>query len=419
MNAFDSAVVLHPSPRLMVDGHHGAAIEAAMREVLGDTYDLPPTQHRYARKQLVVARGDLIVPRGTGWRLHSIRDLDIVLEPGAQVIGYGAMPAVVTVDACSYGRFDASRGAISPRRPDGAARLDVPTNGFVIQKSIVTHDAPNQTHFTFTGKIGGLWRDAGYSGGSPTYTTAQEDHFLAPLIQVFGNYDIHGDLSADADLCRLGASAGNEAFSNNRRHYYGLVHVAWCESAFRALRTAVTIERLIADGCRDYFVHNASRVAINGGEAEACGRLLNDQGFSGHDFPLVVRDVYAKLDAWKRGMGGVQEQYRDSAFGVWGTRGNCYLQNVAIGSLPVRRTDSGTLRHMDGGAPPKLWTAQPTANVFLEHGTTVHGYRRSEVFAFEAQGSGTARSEIGWKDTDPDGFVRRTMMDPSIMRAPD
>lgn len=428
MTTFDSAVVLSGvTGERSSAGDHGPAIAAAMREVLGPYADVSPDTHRHATKQLVI-EGEVTVPFGTGWTLASIRELDVVLAPGAQVNGYGKMPAPLTIDGCSYGRFDATRGSVGCRRPDAGGRHDVPWCGVVLQQSRGPQ-SPNLTHFSFTGKIGGVWRYLGYSGGTPDraadgseqWNSHQEDHLTSPLIQIFGSYyDLFGgagDLSAGTDLCRYGGQGGALSFGNNRRHYYGTVHVAWCETAWRSLRTAVTIDRLIADGCRDYYEHNAARMVINGGEAESCARIVNDGGWSGHDFPLVMRDVKASLDAWDRGLAGVGEAYRDTAFGVWGTRGNCRFENCSIGGLPVVRGGDGVLRHRDGGPRPRLWSAQPTANVFFDPMSDVHGYKRGEERAHEPQGTGAFRYEVGWKDTDPDGFVRRTMLDAANMRA--
>ena len=392
------------------DGHHGWAIESVLRQVLGETYDRPASEWRQASERLSVGPGTLVAPPG-GWVLRSIRDLDIDFDH-TTIVGRGDSPAVLEVDGCPYGRITGTP-IIKAERAANGGRLEVPRDGLLIHMD----KGLQQTHFRFNGRIEGVWRECGYRGGHTDATFAQEDHYTSDEIRVHGNYDIHNDnLLSEADLCKYGVWAGNPAWSNNRRHYYGLVHVAWCETAFRNQRVYATVQRLIADGCRDYLMYGAGKVVVNGGEAEYCARFVNDIAWDGHDFPLVIRDAYIKLDLWRRGMGGIDPRFSDSAYGVWGTRGNCYLQNVTVSALPVERNAAGTLKHMDGGPPPKFWTTQPAANVFVEQGTSVHGYRRSEAFAFESQGSGTCRAEVGWKDTDPAGFVRRTMLDATNMR---
>ena len=416
---WDSAVFLDPRVETR-DGHHGHAIDAALREVLGDSYDRPRDQHRTAQKRLVVGPGTLVTPPG-GLVLQSMRYLDIELDH-TTVVGRGDIPAVLAVDGSSYGRITGT-GTIQGERPTGGKRTEVPADVVVIRKSIEGHHAPNQTHFRFNGRIGGLWRNAGFRGGFPGSTTAQEDHFKSDEIHVLGNYEVM-QAQGDADLCKVGVWAGNQAWSNNRRHKYGYVHVAWCETAVRTERTAVDMDYLVADGCRDVWVFGgaATKNILRGGEAEMCARFINDAAWQAHDHSLVVRDFYAKLDAWRPGLGGLQERYSANACSLWGTRGNCILENVTIGSLPVKRGANGVLQYAperpDGSQTltnlpaPRFWSTQPSANILTRH-CAAHGYHaaaaHNEFFAFESQGHGVARHEL-WKNTERDGVCISTEM---------
>jgi hypothetical protein len=419
VRSWDSAVFL--DPRLETrDGHHGHAIDAALREVLGETYGVPRDQHRSAQRKLIVGPGTLVTPPG-GLVLQSIRHLDIELDH-ATIVGRGDIPAVLAMDGSAYGRITGT-GTIQGERAAGGRRLDVPADVVVVRKSIEGHHAPNQTHFRFNGKIGGLWRNAGYRGGLPGYTTAQEDHFKSDEIQVFGNYDVM-QAEGDADLCKVGVWAGNQAWSNNRRHKYGYVHVAWCETAVRTERTGVDVDYLVADGCRDVWIFGGAvtKNIIRGGEAEVCARFINDGAWQAHDHSLMVRDFYAKLDAWRPGLGGIAGKYNQSACAIWGSRGNCILENVTVGSLPVKRGANGVLyyapRKPDGTQTmtnlpaPKFWSAQSIANILTRH-CSAHGYRAgtgyNEFFAFEPEGHGISRHEL-WKNTEPDGVCLGTEM---------
>lgn len=400
------------------DGHHGHAITAALREVLGDSFGHPRDQHRTAHKKLVIGPGTLITPPG-GLELQSIRYLDIELDH-TTIVGRGNIPAVLAVDGSSYGRIGGT-GTIQGERSAGGRRLDVPADVVVIRKSIEGHHAPNQTHFRFNGKIGGLWRNAGFRGGLPARTTAQEDHFKSDEIQVLGNYEVL-QAEGEADLCKVGVWAGNQAWSNNRRHKYGYVHVAWCETAVRTERTAVDVDYLVVDGCRDVWAFGGAvtKNIIRGGEAELCARFINDLAWQPHDHSLIVRDFYAKLDAWRPGLGGIAANYNRSACAIWGSRGNCILENVTVGSLPVKRGADRKLYYApqrpDGTqAPtnlpaPRFWSAQPQANV-LTRNCSAHGYHasagRNEFFAFEPQGHGVGHHEL-WKNTEPDGICLGT-----------
>ena len=414
---WDSVVFLDPRVETR-NGHHGHAITAALREVLGDTFDRPRDQHRLARKKLVIGPGTLVTPPG-GLSLESIRFLDIELDH-TTIVGRGDIPAVLAVDGSAYGRIGGT-GTIQGERPAGGRRLDVPADVVVIRKSIEGHHAPNQTHFRFNGKIGGLWRNAGYRGGLPGHTTAQEDHFKSDELQVLGSYDVMQS-DGEADLCKVGVWAGNRAWSNNRRHKYGYVHVAWCETAVRTERTGVDVDFLVVDGCRDIWLFGGAvtKNVIRGGEAESCARFIIDGAWQPHDHSMVVRDFYAKLDAWRPGLGGVQERYRQNACAIWGSRGNCLLENVTIGSLPVRRGTDGALYYAPskpGGTPaitkipaPRFWSTQPQANI-LTRSCSAHGYHakagRNEFFANEPAGHGISRHEL-WKNTEPDGICLGT-----------
>jgi hypothetical protein len=419
VRAWDSAVFLDPRVETR-DGHHGHAIAAALREVLGDTYDRPRDEHRMAQRKLIIGPGTLVTPPG-GLVLQSMRYLDIELDH-TTIVGRGAIPAVLAVDGSSYGRITGT-GTVQGERPAGGGRLDVPADVVVIRKSIEGHHAPNQTHFLFNGRIAGLWRHAGYRGGFPGATGAQEDHFKSQEIQVLGNYEVMR-ATGEADLCKVGVWAGNEAWSNNRRHKYGYVHVGWCETAVRTQRTGVDVDYLVADGCRDVWVFGGAvtKNIIRGGEAELCARFINDVAWQPHDHSLMVRDFYAKLDAWKPGLGGIQEKYSRNACAIWGTRGNCILENVTIGSLPVKRDAKGVLYYAPwkpGGTQemtripaPRFWSAQPVANIFTRH-CSAHGYRargaHNEFFAADPQGHGASRHEL-WKNTEPDSICLGTEM---------
>jgi hypothetical protein len=421
VRAWDSATFLDPRVETR-DGHHGHAIAVALRDVLGDTYDRPRDQHRTARKKLIIGPGTLVTPPG-GLVLQSMRHLDIELHQ-TTIVGRGNMPAVLAIDGSAYGSITGT-GTIAGERPSGGGRTEVPADVLVIRKSIEGHHAPNQTHFRFNGRIGGLWRNAGYRGGLPGRTGAQEDHFKSDEMQVLGNYDILNP-EGDADLCKFGVWAGNQAWSNNRRHKYGFVHVAWCETAIRTERTGVDIDYLVADGCRDVWVFGGAvtKNVVRGGEAEMCARFIIDGAWQPHEHSLVVRDFYAKLDAWRPGLSGIDKRYNQSAFAIWGTRGNCILENVTIGSLPVKRGGDGVLYYAPVGPDgkptmtklraPKFWSAQPEANIFTRH-CAAHGYRASvgknEFFAFEPQGHGTCHHEF-WKNTEVDSVVTNTEMTP-------
>lgn len=416
---WDSAVFLDPRVETR-DGHHGHAIDEALRDVLGESFRQPRDQHRTAQKKLIIGPGTLVTPPG-GLVLQSMRYLDIELDH-TTIVGRGDIPAVLAVDGSSYGRITGT-GLIQGERSAGGRRLDVPADVVVIRKSIEGHHAPNQTHFRFNGRIGGVWRNAGYRGGLPGHTGAQEDHFKSDEIQVLGNYDV-SQAAGEADLCKVGVWAGNQAWSNNRRHKYGYVHVAWCETAVRTERTGVDVDYLVADGCRDVWVFGGAvtKNVIRGGEAETCARFINDVAWQPHDHSLVVRDFYAKLDAWKPGLGGIRVPYNRNACAIWGTRGNCILENVTVGSLPVKRGGNGILYYApstpDGKQTitnipaPRFWSAQPAANI-LTRNCSAHGYHagagRNEFFAFEPQGHGVSRHEL-WKNTEPDGVCLGTEM---------
>jgi hypothetical protein len=403
--------VLQPSQVALRDGHHGAAIEAAMQDVLGDTYSRPPTQHRLARKKLMIGPGELIVPP-SGWHLHSIRYLDIECDARTTIIGYGDMPAVLNIDGSSFGRWRG--GIIQARRAQGGGRADVPLDVVRVHKSLESHDHPQQTHFRFTGEIEGVWRDVGFRGGTYGWTTAQEDHYTSDEIQVRGTFDVHNDDAAD--LCRVGVFAGNNAWSNNRRHRHGYLHVYGCETAFMAQRAGAIVQILDADGCRDYvrFGGAVTKVEINGGEAEYCQRVVNDVAFQPHDHSLTLRGVYAKLDVWRPDLPGVVPKFAGNACGIWGSAGGLELDHVTIGSLPVERGPDGVLYFAPNGQrttrrAPRIWSAAPNAHITTRH-CSAHGYRATgsdvEMFALAAEGSGTVSHEY-WRDTEVDSIVRQ------------
>jgi hypothetical protein len=67
VRAWDSATFLDPRVETR-NGHHGHAIDVALRDVLGDTYNQPRDQHRIARKKLIIGPGTLVTPSGPGAR---------------------------------------------------------------------------------------------------------------------------------------------------------------------------------------------------------------------------------------------------------------------------------------------------------------------------------------------------------------
>jgi hypothetical protein len=405
-------VVLDPRQETR-DGHHGHLIEAAMQAVCGETWDRPESEWRQASERLMVGPGTLVTPPG-GWTLRSIRELDIDFDHTV-IVGRGDIPSVFEIDGCPYGRITGTP-IFQGERSNGGGRLDVPRDIVVIHMV----KGLQQTHFEIRGRIGGLWRDAGYRGGSVGWTGAQEDHFKSPELNVMGGTTFDVTFPGEADLCRYGVVVGNEAWSNNRRHKFGFLHVAYCETAVKTTRSAIDVDYLVADACRDVLQFGAAaiRVVIRGGEAESCARLVNDVAWQGHDQSLTIRDFYAKLGAWRPGLGGVDTQYQDSAFGVWGTRGSLYLQNVAF-DLPVTRGMNGKLYYAthEGGTvatdvlAPRFVTTQPLANIFMSGGCSARGYKRSEFAAFNADGHGACRYEVGgWKDTDEWSIVTQCPM---------
>lgn len=400
-------VVIDPR-RETRDGHHGWLIDEALAAVCGGSVSADLNTWNLAQEELRIGPGTLVVPPG-GWSLRSIRNLDVYFDH-TTVYGRGQMPAVVEVDGSVYTRF-AGTPTFQGDREHGGSRLDVPDNVVLVHMG----KGLQQTHFHFEGqtKIGGLWKEAGFRGGHPnTWTTVQEDHYGCNSLQVFGNYDVLSQSGANTDLCRFGVWAGNPAWSNNRRHVYGYVHVAWCETAFRNQQVSATVQHLVADGCREYLMYGGGTLIVNGGEAEHCARLINDIAWIGHDLPCHISHVYAKLGAWKPDMAGVDPTYASTAFGVWGTRGGLYLHDVKVQELPIRRTlvSDNLVRYPDDGPPPRLWTTQPLADITFSGGSTVDGYKETEILAYEPQGSGRGRIECGYKTCTPNGFMLNRRM---------
>lgn len=402
---FDSAVALTPGETR--DGHHGHLIDAAIRDVLGETRDRPPTEHRLASKKLVITPGELIAPPG-GVHWQSIRNLDVEADH-ATLIGEGPIDAVLQVDACAYGSI---RGlTVQARRPFGGGRRDVPRDVVQVHKSLESHAYPQQSHFRFEGMISGVWREAGFRGGSFGWTTAQEDHYGGRLT-IYGEHDLNG---AD-DLCRVGLSCGNWAWSNNRRHHYDQVGIARCVAGVQSLFSAeVTIGYLVLDGVRDMLLPSGGRkFTVHAGESEECQRFILDGRWSAHDLTASVSNFHVKLGAWHPELPSPMEGRYRNALGTWGTRGNLLLDNVTFADLPVRRAPDGKLYYYDrvedritASPAPQLWSTQPLANIYTRN-CSAHGYRAkpgdNELFAFEPQGCGMARHEL-WKDTLVDGTV--------------
>ena len=397
------------------DGHHGWLIDEVMDAVTGGGWrSTPVSEHRIARERIHVGPGTLVVPPG-GLKVQSVRYLDIDFDH-TQIVGRGDIPAVMMIDGCSYGRITGTPGW-QGERVFGGGRLDVPRDILVICKSQESHSAPQQTHFEVSGGVGGLWREAAYRGGNPEYVGAQEDHYHTPKLIITGGATFDVTWDGNADLCRYGVIVGNDAWSNNRRHKFGYLHVAYCETAVKTTRTAIDVDYLIADACRDVFQYGAAAVKtiIRGGEAESCARLVNDVAWQGHDQSCTIRDFYAKLGAWRPGLGGVDPKFSENAFGVWGTRGGLYLDNVAF-DLPVKRGPNGQLywtenEQLTDIPAPRLMSAQPLANIFLSGGCSARGYKRSEFGAFDPDGHGSCRYDVGgWKDTNEGTLVTQCQM---------
>lgn len=408
---FDSAAVLSPGTET-ADGHHGAAIDAALREVMGDTCDRPPTEHRIACRKLVVLPGELRAPPG-GLHIQSIRQLEIEGDH-ANLVGDGDIEAVLRIDGCADGY--AKGLTVQSRRAFGAGRMEVPRDVVQIHKSQESHQYPPQSHFRFDGKVSGVWREAGIRAGSAGWTTAQEDHY-AGRVAIYGQHELNG---AD-DLCKVGLICGNETWGNNRRHNWEEVKVAWCVAGVKSLFSAeVSIGYLVLDGVRDMILASGGRkFTVHAGEAEVCQRFVVDGLWSGHDLTLSVNNFHAKLGAWHPELplpiSWDDAKYKN-AIGTWGTRGGLLLNNVSFADLPVRRAPDGKLYYYHHAEErlttipaPRLWSTQPLANIYTRN-CSAHGYRAkpgaNEFFAFEPQGCGMARHEL-WKDTDVDGTVRQ------------
>jgi hypothetical protein len=432
---WDAIAFLNPRTASMQDGHHGPAIEAWLRDLLGDTYDRPATEHRIARKKGVIGPGDLRVPPG-GMTLQSIRDLDVECHR-TQIIGEGDIPYVVSLDGCFDPWF---RGAvIAPRRRNGGGRLEVPFDAVRMHKSIESHNAPQCSHNRFDGRIEGVWREAAIRAGSVGWSTAQEDHYTGD-VKIFGAFDARTDDAAD--LCKYGRVCGNGAWSNNRRHHYGYTAVSWCETAVLTRFGAdVVLDNIAADGCRDVFAFGGatSKMTVLSGEAENCSRFLVDLLVSGHDKTARISNFYMKHDLWRPGLPrpyGWEEPYEPLA--SWGTSGGLILDNVTLSFIPVRRASNGQLRyarniHQDPKTgedryeltdlkAPRFIVFGAGATEVTTRNCAAHGYSggpgQNELFYIRHDSNAARCHHEHWKNTTWDGRVTRhhtTAIDQRVM----
>ena len=428
---YDSVAYLDPRST-KVDGHHGEAIEAWLREMCPDTWHRPPTEHRIARKKGIIGPGEIEVPRGTGMRLQSIRYLDIECRQ-TTLVGTGTMPAVLDIDGSSFGKIYGSLTVIG-RRPHGGGRTEVPRDIIQVHKSSQVHSTPQQTHFEVEATIEGVWREWAFRGGSRDWNEVQEDHGRGKLL-IFGfqGFDITKD---DAnDLCQGGVVCGFPNWSNNRRWWFDWISVVSVGTAVGCNRSAVDVRYLTADGCRDVlsFAGAQNKMTIHAGEAELCSRLIVDAMHSGHDQTVHVSDFYAKLDQWRPGLlpplgwrQDVWDQY-PNAIGAWATAGKCLLDNVSFANLPVRRSKKdGTLRYakmrprtretaagveeyeLTDIPAPRFYSCRPFANIKTRD-CSAWGYAAgrgyNEFFAKSPEGAGEISHE-DWKNCrEGDGVI--------------
>ena len=407
---------------LTQDGHHGPAIDAAMKDILQDDYGKSVTEHRVPRKVLRIPFGRLVVPPG-GLTFQSMPNLKIRgggigafaydRPSGSCILGRGPMDAVVTLDGVLEGEMTGV--TVIGERVKINGRDEAPANLVVAKKSIPNPFGTPMHDLDLDIQCGGWWRHTAARLGNPEYSTAQEDNFRG-RIRVIGGYDA---LEADqTDWCLRGVFCGNHQWGNDRRHNLTLVKVQRCRTAVWCEKTGVDIQYLTADGCLEVMsvAGTVGQVVVHGGEAESCARLLVEQQYQRSDFAVSFRDFAARLDTWRPAITG-NDNY-DLYFGSYGGGGGLLLDRVQVTHLPVRRAANGQLyyvKHVYQDATGKVawqWTDVPAPKFLLRHDHTylktealrVWGYRQaaksSEVFDYER--GAWARHEA-WSDRLVDG----------------
>ena len=434
---------------LMADNHHGPAIEAMLRDVLQEGYDRSTTEgNRVARKPVVQPVGVLYLPPRQALVLSTIQEfkwygmgsgsyqvnatLATSRPSGSAIfaIGRNEHDAGVVLDGLRNGKF---LGVSVVQRPEDRARPETCNrDALIVCKSNPAHTSTPCHDVELDVEVTGWWRGAGVRLGSPVWNPAQEDH-ITGAVRVYGQYD---PVSPDqTDYWNTGVDAGNRTWANNRRHRLTWLKALGVRTALRAEKTGIQVDWLTCDAVRLVVAvaGTVGKVVIQGGESELAQFLFSDhQGFP-HDHGITIRDFYAKLDAWRPGLGsswhGVGDPRPDhNELGNWWSGGTVQLDNVSVKGPEVRRNASGKLMvvtnvvtHEDGTEDVE-WTETPAPRFRIMNGARlltsnlrVFGYRTPQE-AFTVMEGSEARHRM-WTRSLPDGRRLPTPVDDILQRA--
>jgi len=426
-------------------GHHEPAIDAMLRDVLQDDYRadgdyraLATAGHRVPRKPVVQPIGAIWLPEKQPLLLDMMQELKWYgMGHGCFQLGNGPNTGRPTGSAIvARGKNDQNCAVVLDGVRNakflGVSVINLPENVdrpstcnehvFGIWKSDPAHRTTACHDVEFDIELGGYWTRAALRLGHPVHTGQQEDH-LHGIVRVEGMYDPHAPDRTDYWLRSV--YAGNYGWGNNRRQ-----RLAWLKS-FRVRtpiwveKTSLTVDRLDADGCRvvAQVAGAVGKITINGGECEGAQFLFDDQQGWAHDHGITFRNFYAKLNAWRPGLGRAgawPDQVHPSVneIGNWASGGGVVLDDVSIGFLPVRRDPDGRLvcvenvREEKGREvydftnipAPRLRISGRGNHINSDHRFRMYGYRVSPRSCEGVECSDGATGRLrGWCDTLPDG----------------
>lgn len=450
----------------MQGDHHGPAIDAMFQDVLGDQYipeydnpalwgdrlqlaiDRPILGNRVALKPVVVPVGGIYMPHGQALVAQTIQEFkmygvgftsyqvnerpqDSRFSGSAVVIrGRPAYQSGVVYDGIRNGRFlDISIRVLPDNRSDPNTGC---IEGMMLCKTNAHHTSTPLHDVEVDTEVTGWWSGPAVRLGSRWWNGSQEDHLIA-TVRALGQYD---SLSEDQTMWwQGGASVGNSNWGNNRRQRIKWLKAIGVRTPLSVEKSAVQVDWLTCDSFRTMVqVHGTvGKVVINGGECENGQFLFSDTLGFGHDHGLTIRDFYAKLNAWRPGLGSAWHGPGDprpdlNEIANWWSRGQVNLDNVSISGLPVRRNPAtGKLVVVENvhtveeaGEQKERWDwtekepprirMMSASRLNATGGTGIHGYDGHPSQAIQCREGAEARLK-GWRAARPDGMWKHTYVD--------